>query len=170
MKKMHNLTSQQIIDHFNLLPHPEGGFYKEYYRSEDLLLASQLPERYSSERAFSTAIYYLLDRGARSKLHRLKTDEIWHFYSGDPLIIFEIQSNGRMVEHLLGQNILEGQSYQTVISAGSWFGAILAPESNYSLVSCTMAPGFDFVELEFADGAQLIQEFPEAKHWIEKLT
>ncbi|MBI2981843.1 MAG: cupin domain-containing protein [Deltaproteobacteria bacterium] len=126
---------------FDLKPHPEGGYYRETYRALEKISKSALPARFAGDCNFSTAIYYLLAQGEKSKLHRLKTDEIFHFYLGDPLIVVQIFSD-RVEKIRLGQDILAGEKVQHVVPAGCWFGGYSAEESRFSFVGCTVAPGF----------------------------
>lgn len=137
-----------FISHLDLKPHPEGGYYKETYRSKD-----------------STGIYYLLAKGDKSRLHRIKSDEMWHFYSGDPLVVVEITSTGVVKETEIGPKT----TFQYVVPANTWFGAYLPEGSEYALVGCTVAPAFEFVDFELGDKASLLKEFPQASSIIEKL-
>jgi predicted cupin superfamily sugar epimerase len=164
-------SSDDFIRLHNLVPHPEGGYYRQTYRSEELLPGSTLPHRYNGgNRPYSTAIYYLLREGERSRLHRLASDEVWHFYSGGALTIAEIHPNGRVAEAVLGPNPIMGQQQQYVVRAGTWFGAYPHSGAAYSFVGCTVAPGFDFADFEMGERQQLMKEFPSAREVIERLT
>ena len=163
-------TAQELIRAFELSPHPEGGFFKQTYRSSEGILGENLPDRFSGDRAYSTAIYYLLSEGQVSKLHRIKSDEIWHFYLGGSLIVAGIDEAGKPYEVKLGQNIAQGEKLQYVVKAGHWFGAYLAPGSAFSFVGCTVSPGFEYEDFEFGDRAQLLSQFPAASKLIEALT
>lgn len=147
-----------------LAPHPEGGFYKETYRSAETM------SRAGDTRNVSTAIYFLLPKGARSLFHRIKSDEAWHFYLGGPLTIVQIAPTGRIETVTLGQNIALGEQLQHVVPAGCWFGALPSSEHDYSLVGCTVAPGFDFADFEIARREELMARYPLAARWILKLT
>ena len=154
-------TAEQWIDELELQPHPEGGFYREIYRSA---LASTPPE-FSGERNACTHIYYLLTGDDRSRFHRIKSDELWHFYTGSALEVSIIHpANGRSETLSLSPNQPFG-----VVPAGSWFGASL-PQNGYALVGCTVAPGFDFADFEMADREQLLSVYPQHKKTIERLT
>ncbi len=158
------------IDRLGLVRHPEGGFYRETYRSEEMIGAAALPERYGEgERALSTAIFFLLEGGDFSALHRLRSDEIWHFYTGEPLYVHELDENGGYVRHLLG-GAGEGGMFQLVIKAGRWFGALLRDNESFALVGCTVAPGFDFRDFEMGDRPDLLRRFPERESLIRQLT
>lgn len=158
------------IDKLALTGHIEGGYFKEIYRSEIMLSAEGLPSKIKGERHLSTSIYFLLEKGQFSAFHRIASDEQWHFYFGDPLIVYELTTTGTCLEHLLGSNRERAENFQCVIKAGSWFGARPAPQSEYCLVGCTVAPGFDFEDFELADRAQLTEQFPQHAEIIGSLT
>jgi predicted cupin superfamily sugar epimerase len=146
--------------------HPEGGAFVENYRSDLEISAAGFP----GPRRASTGIYFLLGRGEFSAFHRIRSDEMWHFYLGGPLRIVEIDPAGRLHETTLGHDIHEGQSLTHVVRAGNWFASHPAPESEFSFVGCTVAPGFDFLDFELADRRALVRRFPEHEAIIAKLT
>ena len=157
------------IKHLQLLPHPEGGFYKETYRSNESIQLSDLPSRFTAPRNFSTAIYFLLRSQDRSLFHRIKSDELWHFHSGSVLQIYVLTRKGvNMLE--LGSDPENGQSLQVTIPANCWFGAKVTDPDTYVLSSCTVAPGFDFNDFELADRQTLLKEFPDLHEIINDLT
>jgi predicted cupin superfamily sugar epimerase len=158
--------AQDLIDRLGLLPHPEGGFYRETYRAPGSVRVSG----FSGPRNISTAIYYLLAAGDRSMLHRIKSDEAWHFYAGDPLLVVEISPAGALNQTRLGNNVAQGETPQHIVPAGHRFGACPAEGSAYSLVGCTVAPGFDFADFEVSSRAALIAAFPQHANWIGRLT
>jgi predicted cupin superfamily sugar epimerase len=158
------------INKLQLTQHVEGGAFRETYRSELTIPRTVLPLFFQGDRNASTTIYFLLASGQFSAFHRIAADEVWHFYFGDPLLVHEINHNGRLVTHLLGTDPEKGESFQTVIKAGSWFASVPVPGSEYALVGCTVAPGFDFADFELADRAALSQQYPEHAELIEKLT
>ena len=164
------LTAEQLIRLLDLKPHPEGGFFRETYRSDEFIPGRCLGPRYSGDRSYSTAIYYLLTEGAVSRLHRIRSDELWHFYLGGPLTIVELKANGSSERVVLGAQIDNAQRLQHVVKSGSWFGAYLEPGSDYSLVGCTVAPGFDFSDFQIAKRRELIKEYPRDRDIIVKLT
>jgi len=165
------MTADELIVHFKLRPHPEGGFFSETYRSAAELPASAVWPGLSGDRALSTGILFLLPRGSRSRLHRLLSDEMWHFYLGGPLeIIFLKEPEGQPESVVLGQDIGAGQRLQYVVPAGTWFGAAPLPGVEYSLVGCTVAPGFDFADFELARRADLSRQFPHHAELIERWT
>lgn len=164
-----DITIDALIQHFQLAPHPEGGFFRETYRDRGVIPHNALPKRFAGERNYSTAIYFLLPEGQRSRLHRITADEAWHFYLGDPLVVVEIGPNGTTRETTLGSDVLAGQHVQHVVPAGHWFGAYPATGSRFSLVGCTVAPGFDFADFTMGERAALLQQFPQARDVIERL-
>ena len=151
---------EPLIAAHRLTPHPEGGYFRETYRSE-----AKLP---GTTRSLSTAIYYLLPAGQRSLLHRIGADEVWHFYLGDPLLVVELQPRGPAKLTRLGRG--QGEHLQHVVPAGTWFGAIPAMGSAYSFMGCTVSPGFEFSDFEIGARAKLLAAFPEARESIETLT
>ena len=161
-------TPEYWIAHLQLKPHSEGGFYKETYRSQENIPARGLPGRFDDSRSFSTAIYFLLRSQDRSRFHRIKSDELWHYHAGSTLSIFVLHNPGLSV-FKLGPNPDQGESLQVVIPAGVWFGAKIIQPDSYTLSSCTVAPGFDFRDFELADRTQLTHQFPEYRDVIEML-
>lgn len=164
------LTAEYWIKKLHLSTHREGGSFREVYRSPLNIPKQNLPDAFKGDRSFGTSIYYLLARGQFSAFHRIASDEIWHFYFGDPLIIYEIENNGVLIEHLLGVDFEKGQTFQCVIKAGNWYASRPAKNSQYSLVGCTVAPGFDFEDFELADREKLTKLFPQHKMIINELT
>ncbi len=164
------LQPQQLIQQYALLPHPEGGWYKETYKSKELIEATALPIRFGGDRAFSTAIYFLLEHGNFSAFHKIKSDECWHFYAGGPLKVYILQANGILDIITLGNSISDGQLFQYVVPANCWFASQPAPESSFSFVGCTVSPGFDFADFELANPANLISLYPQHAGIIKQLT
>lgn len=163
------MNAQQLIDKLGLTPHPEGGYFKETYRSEENIKADGLPARFGADRQFSTAIYFLLVDDNFSAFHRIKSDEVWHFYTGSPIVVTEIGSEGKLTKTILGPDVTDGQVFQHVVPAGSWFGSEVLGRSGFALVGCTVAPGFDMADFEMADGDELLKEFPQHKEVINTL-
>lgn len=157
------------IDSLQLLPHPEGGFYKETYRAAEKLPHHALPGRYTGERSFSTAIYFLLRSQDRSVFHSIQSDELWHFYAGTTLLIYVFEM-GKLKIHRLGPDPEKGDLLQVVVPAGCWFGAVTEKPESYSLCGCTVAPGFDFEDFEMATRSSLLKEFPDHREIILALT
>ena len=155
---------RRIIAELELVPHPEGGWYRELYRS------SQNVDTPLGPRSALTTIYYLLQSGQRSRWHVVDADEVWHFYTGDPLLVYEITHSGRLVTHRLGGDPEKEDCLVAVVRAGNWFGSTLADGGDYALVGCTVAPGFDFADFELAARSALVRQYPEHSHLIERLT
>jgi uncharacterized protein len=158
------------IRKLKLIPHPEGGYFRETYRSTERIMTAGLPKRYSGSRHFSTAILFLLKKGQVSRLHRLKSDETWHFHAGSALTIHAISPAGRYKAFRLGGSPVRGEEFQITVKAGHWFGATIAGRGAFSLVGCTVAPGFEFADFEMADRRKLIGRYPRHRRVIEKLT
>jgi len=161
--------AQHWVNHLQLLEHPEGGWFKEVYRSDGNIPAGALPEGFNGERSFSTSIYFLLSAGIFSAFHRIRSDEVWHFYAGDGLLIHEIDTAGKYIVHQLGADVAKGEAFQLVIPAGSWFASEVKPGGNYGLVGCTVAPGFDFRDFEMASGTELAESYPKFSQQILRL-
>ncbi len=151
-----------------MLPHPEGGWYKETYRSNETVASAALPARFAGERNFSTAIFFLLTGKTFSAFHRIKSDEVWHFYAGSCLNVYVINASGQLRIIKLGNNLEKGEEFQAVVEAGSWFASQPEQENTFSLVGCTVAPGFDFKDFELARCEELITLFPEHRSLIAK--
>ena len=158
------------IRNLGLIEHPEGGYFREIYRSPEAISKDSLPARYQGGRSFSTSIYFLLMRDQFSALHRLKSDELWHFYMGSPLTIHIVDEDGNYSTTKLGRDLEKGEVFQTAIEAGSWFGAAVDDVFSYSLVGCTVAPGFDSADFELGDREELSKRYPEHRTIIERLT
>lgn len=147
-----------------LTQHVEGGSFRETYR------ASLVLQQPAGPRAASTGIYFLLEDGEFSAFHRIASDEMWHFYDGVTLHIYEIKPNGTLHVHRLGRDITQGEQLQLVIPAGSWFASSVEETGGFALVGCTVAPGFDFADFELAERAALSQLFPQHAGLIGLLT
>ncbi|WP_317897180.1 cupin domain-containing protein [Aurantibacillus circumpalustris] len=164
------MTVNYLIKKLELLPHPEGGYYKETYRSDEKVAQIGLPDRFTGERTFATAIYFLIEKDNFSALHKIKSDETWHFYYGDALEVIEIDDQGNITTTHVGQNLKEGEVFQYTVKANTWFGSRVKEGGSFSLVGCTVAPGFDFEDFEMANRNELVKEFPQHKKLIEEMT
>ncbi len=149
------LDAEYIIKKLALKPHPEGGYYREIYRSEEKINSHALPKRYGGDRNFSTSIYYLLKEGEYSKLHRLKSDEIYHFYLGASVEIILIYPNGKIETRILGNNLERGESLQIIVPKNVWQGLRLIGNGRFSLMGTTVSPGFDYNDFELGDEEKL---------------
>lgn len=170
-----NPQVRSIVEQLQLEPHIEGGFFRETYRSP--LQVSVVDQKQKSYAA-STSIYFLLATGQVSRLHRIQSDEVWHFYHGDPLtvVVMDDQVPGKHCHlHALGNRLELGERPQLVVPSGCWFGAYLDPVESqesfgYSLVGCTVAPGFTFDDFELATPAEMLRCFPAAGDIIDRMT
>ena len=162
--------AEQWIQALQLHPHPEGGWYGEVYRAGETIPYQSLPGRFSGERHFSTAIYFLLNETDFSALHRIKQDELWHFYDGSSLTIHMIDPTGNYSAIKLGRNIQAGEALVVIVKAGWLFGATVNDARSYGLVGCTVAPGFDFDDFEMPSRTQLLEQYPQHRDIIENLT
>jgi predicted cupin superfamily sugar epimerase len=167
---MSGRNSEYWKEKLSLIPHREGGHFKEIYRCEETSKVNRPDEAGHVVRNCSTAIYFLMQSGEMNALHRIKSDEVWHFYDGSTLAVHEIDSNGNLQTNLLGLDIESGESPVVVIKAGNWFCAEVIGEDTFTLAGCTVAPGFDFVDFELAERSKLIEAYPQHKEFIEKFT
>jgi len=158
------------IEQLGLIAHPEGGHYRQTYRSNATIAREALPSGFAGSRPISTAIYFLLTGQEFSAFHRLQSDEMWHFYAGATLEVHMIDPDGIHSEILLGADVAEKQVLQAVVPAGCWFGSRLQNPNSYALVGCTVAPGFDFEDFEMAERAELIAQYPQHNALIRTLT
>ena len=163
-------TVHELVDLYKLERHPEGGFFKETYRSEGKIEGSLLPEGMSGSRSFATAIYFLIPEENKSCLHRILSDEIWHFYIGGSLTLVQIFQDGRLETTVLGADLDSGQKLQHVVPAGCWFGAYANSGAPYAFVGCTVSPGFDFLDFEMGEREHLIETYPHLASTIVQFT
>jgi hypothetical protein len=154
------VTAEQVRERLGLRPHPEGGYYVETYRAE---------ERVDS-RSLSTAIYYLLTPDTFSALHRLRSDEVFHFYLGDPVEMLQLRPDGSAREVVLGSSVLEGTQPQVVVRKGVWQGLRLRPGGAFALLGTTVAPGFEFADFELGRRDALVAAYPAHAERIQVLT
>lgn len=164
------MTIETLVKELNLLPHPEGGYYKETYRSEAIISEACLSPDFSGGRNMATGIYFLIEKGNFSALHKIKSDETWHFYYGDALEVIEINEKGNLTITKIGSNLSKGETFQYTVKANTWFGSRVSEAGNFSLVGCTVYPGFDFNDFELAKREDLIKQFPQHSQLISELT
>jgi uncharacterized protein len=158
------------ISALNLQRHPEGGWFRETYRASEQIEHQHLPPRFTGSRNFSTAIYYLLESGDFSALHRIHQDEGWHFYDGSALTLHLISPEGAYSTLALGRNLADGEQPQAVVPAAWLFAATVNEPDSYSLVGCTVAPGFDFADFELPGRDEICARYPGHSKVIERLT
>jgi uncharacterized protein len=151
------------IEQLALVAHPEGGYFRETYRC-----AGQISNAEGVQRNVSTAIYFLLKEKEKSHFHRIKSDELWFFHEGQTLLIFVLGDQG-LETHYLGKNIDKGESLQVIVPAGKWFASCIKDGGSYALVSCTVAPGFDFADFELARFQDLVLEFPDQEMLLREM-
>lgn len=163
------MNVEDIKARLGLIPHPEeGGYFVETYRNtED---TSGLPSRYDGPRCFGTAIYYLLTPETFSALHRLKSDEIFHFYMGDPIEMLHLYQDGHGEKAVLGVDLEAGQRPQVVVPQGCWQGARLKDGGTFALMGCTVAPGFEFKDYDHGDQDALTAAYPDFHEEISRLS
>jgi predicted cupin superfamily sugar epimerase len=163
-------SAAELIALLNLQPHPkEGGFFRETYRSATSLAADHLPTYYGGDRSAGTAIYYLLTPGNFSAIHRLATDEIFHFYLGSPVRMLQLDAAGGR-EIVLGPDLSAGHEVQVVVPRGVWQGSILEPGGAFALLGCTVAPGFDYADYEHGNRNELLKQYPAHADLIRRLS
>lgn len=160
----------KLIRQLALKKHPEGGYFKETYRSEGVIEGAELLNIHKDKRNYSTCIYFLLTSGSFSAFHKLHQDEIWHFYQGAPIELHILSEQGEHQIHILGSELDEGQIFQLVVPANCWFAAKVVTPDNYALVGCTVAPGFDFDDFTLGKREELLLDYPEHKELILNFT
>lgn len=155
---------QALVEHLNLQPHPEGGYYRETFRSD-----RQVPFS-GGMRSAATVIHYLLAQGAYSAWHRIDADESWYFHAGSPMALHVLSAEGNVLTHRLG-NPLEhaGATFQATVPAGCWFAAELLEPDDFALLSCSVAPGFEFSGFELADAADMEGAAQRHGVWVRRL-
>ncbi|CAL2082722.1 cupin domain-containing protein [Tenacibaculum sp. 190524A02b] len=163
-------TIDQIIKKLDLQPHPEGGFFKETYRSNGEINTDSLSGAYNGKRNYATCIYFLLTSDNFSALHKINQDEIWHFYDGSPIRLHMISDKGVHSEHIIGNDFSKGEVPQFVVPGGYWFGAEVVEKDSFSLVGCTVSPGFSFDDFVLKSKKELLELFPNQEAIITKLT
>lgn len=159
-------TADYWIKNLGLETHPEGGYYKETYRSG----VSMTFDGITGDRNVSTGIYFLLTSESFSAFHRIKSDEMWHFYAGAPIGIFVILPDGVMQQISLGLDLEKGETPQAVVPANCWFASRVMAPDDYTLVGCSVAPGFDFEDFEMANRETLSKDYPQHQKIITALT
>jgi uncharacterized protein len=165
------ITADQIISLLQLEPHPgEGGYFVETYRSREKIPEPLLPDRYKGARSFATAIYYLITPLAFSVMHRLQTDEIFHFYLGDPVEMLQLGPPGSGRVLILGTDLLKGMHPQIIVPRGVWQGSRLLPGGRFALLGTTVSPGFERADYENGQRNLLVHSYPRFRDQIVSLT
>jgi hypothetical protein len=164
---MHS-KAKHFIKQLQLKKHPEGGYFKEVYRSGERILPTHLPKRYKSSRNFSTSIYFLLEGKAFSSFHLLQSDELWHFYDGSTVLLYIINQKGELSVKKLGKD--KGRELQLTIEKQNWFAAELEDKKSFALFGCTVSPGFDFDDFELGNRIILTKKYSQHSALIKRLT
>jgi predicted cupin superfamily sugar epimerase len=162
--------AEKIAEILDMQPHPEGGYYKETYRSEGSISEVDLDYNIEGKRNYCTGIYFLLTSESFSAFHRINQDEMWHFYKGSSLNLHIISKNGEYSHVIIGNDLEKGEVPQFVVKARDWFASEVADGGHYALVGCTVSPGFDFRDFELPKRDFLISKFPQHSDLITKLT
>ncbi|MBL4663878.1 MAG: cupin domain-containing protein [Flavobacteriaceae bacterium] len=163
-------SKETIIKQLDLAPHPEGGYFKETYRSEGFISEAELGGIYDGNRNFATSIYFLLHSETFSAFHKIHQDEQWHFYMGSAIKLHVIAPNGDYWFKNIGNRLSEGEVPQYMVSGGHWFAAEVPAKNSYALAGCTVAPGFDFKDFDMPKRTELTKLFPQHTNIIERLT
>jgi len=163
-------SAKYWIDKLGLISHPEGGYYRETYRATLSIAREALPPQFTGPRLVSTGIYFLLERENFSAFHRLRSDELWHFHAGGPLVVHVIEEDGCYSEILIGNNPEAGETLQAAVRAGCWFASRVQDPDSFALVGCTVAPGFDYEDFELGKRSELVSLYPQHRKLIEQLT
>jgi predicted cupin superfamily sugar epimerase len=165
-------TAEEMIKKLDLKPLPEeGGYYRETYKSSDPTLPAKVFGIDSATtRRLSTAIYYLVTPESFSALHRVKSDEMFHFYSGDPVEMIQIDNSGNLTNFILGADVMNNQTPQVVVPKGIWQALRLKAGGKWALMGTTVAPGFEFEDFELGDRSRLIHQFPKLKTPVTEYT
>lgn len=164
------MTVNDVKEILHLQPHPEGGCYTQTYKSSIFIPSEALSTSYDGLRSASTAIYYLLEAGTFSEMHRLRSDEIFHFYLGDPVEMLQLCPDGSSRTVQLGNDLMSGQRPQVVVPKGVWQGSQLIQGGRFALLGCTVAPGFEFADYEAGKREQLIAQYSGRRELITALT
>lgn len=163
-----NKQAENYINKLQLVKHPEGGYYREIYRAGEMFYLDLPPKNF--KRNYSTSIYFLLEGKQISKFHRLKSDELWHFYDGSSLVIYIIDKEGDLEIMKLGRDINHGEEFQVVVKKNNWFASELVDKDSFALIGCTVSPGFDFSDFELGDKEKLTKQFVKHAELIRRLT
>jgi len=164
-------TAEYWINKLDLIRHPEGGYYKQTYKADELIPLDALPHRFTFDHSYSTCIYYLLNKTDFSAFHRISQDELWHFYYGSPITIHIIDpADNYYYSEKVGINPEKDEFPQSIVKAGYWFAAEVNDKNSFSLLGCTVSPGFEFEDFELADRKKLIKIYPQHKNLISKFT
>lgn len=161
-------NAQKLINCLQLNAHPEGGWYREVYRSSEWLKGENISPRFKGNRCFSTGIYYMLCGNEFSAWHRVQSDEVWHHYQGCGILLHILNPEGGYNQVELGNIHSENPVFQFVVPAQHWFAVETLDKDSFFLAGCTVAPGFEFEDFELAEFAKLSVQFPQHKELLQK--
>ena len=164
------MSPDDLVRFLDLVPHPEGGFFRELYRADEEVPRAALPKRFSGDRAYATAIYFLLTHGTFSALHTIESDELWHHYEGGALRVVTLSDDGTREDFVLGKDYAKGQRPFACVKRGRVFGSYVEGDASYVLVGCTVSPGFDFADFRMPPRETLLARFPAHAEVITRLT
>jgi len=172
MSDLSGMTADEVKRVLGLEPHPrEGGWFVQTYRSEEMVEAEAFGERrYASPRSVGTAIYYLLEPGTFSEMHRLCSDEVFHHYAGGPVEMLQLLPGGGHARLVIGKDLKAGERPQVLVPHGVWQGSSLMKEEGWALLGCTVSPGFEYSDYETGYREALTREWPGAREMIAALT
>jgi len=166
---MERKDAEYYVTQLGLTPHPEGGYFKNTFHSEEQISSHELSGRFDGVRKLYTSIYFLLKSQDISHLHRLKSDELWYFHAGSPLTIHIIDEQGNYEERKLGLNIEKGEQPQVLVPKNCIFGSSVSEPNSFSLVGCMVSPGFEYADFELFTKDELLKEYPQHAEVIMKL-
>ncbi|MDF2856245.1 MAG: cupin [Neobacillus sp.] len=166
---MHINDLKQWVAKLELLPHPEGGYFKQTFESEERTSDNELSIKFEGQRKLYTSIYFLLSSQDVSHFHRLKSDELWYYHAGSPLTVHVIHENGDYEEMKVGMNLDQGERPQILVKKNSIFGSSVTDKDTCSLVGCMVSPGFEFQDFELFTQDELLEKYPQHREIIEKL-
>lgn len=164
------MDTEELIHHFELEKHPEGGYFKEVYRSDGFITSENLTSDFVGDRNYATSIYFLLTSDSFSAFHKIKQDEIWHFYKGASLKLHMISPDGTYSFVIVGNDFKKGEVPQFIVPAHHYFAAEVFAENSFAFVGCSVSPGFDFRDFTLPSCKSLSDEFPNHKEIIKRLT
>jgi predicted cupin superfamily sugar epimerase len=162
-------TADYFVKSLDMIAHPEGGFYKEIYTSQENITSNELKVDFEGTRILWTSIYFLLRDGEVSNFHRLKSDEMWYYHSGSPLTIYMISPEGELITQQLGLDVTKGEKPQVLVPKDYIFGSAMN-EVGFALVGCMVSPGFEFRDFELFERETLLARYPQYEYTILKLT
>ena len=165
-----NSRKEKLIQQLELIPHPEGGYYKETYRSEGVFKSDSLDSTIEGERSYCTGIYFMLTADTFSAFHKISSDEMWHFYDGSAIELHMITEEGIYSCVYIGRDIENGEHLQYVVPKNVWFASRVKDNAEYSLLGCTVSPGFDFRDFILPNTSEMTAMFPQYEKIIGELT